>query len=484
MVCLDDAMRDGSVSIREDAGVSGLKVKNRSAKDIFIAAGEIVLGGRQDRVVSTDVFVMAGQEMPLPVFCVEHGRWSGGDQFGSAFKMANPELRKIIYLEQNQGRVWSQVASQLNALGAQNPSGALREAFNSKDFNAAIARYRAKLQGSLPKDTEVVGIAVAILGQLTYAEVFADGAMFRKMFEKILPSLVLEAVVRSKGATATGPFKANSVENVSAFLSGIFDTKCVKSGDNQTFDTYTLTGDELGARAMGRRGQVLHLVMYPSLTAPAKANESAPKVEAGFDLCARSLASSDEATRLMAVHGIASFKNDQVLKLLCDRLADQSDNVKLAAANALAERGDRGAVRPLCQALDVKQKDDRIQMAFINSIARLGGDEGVEPVVKLIYNNSLQGHVIGILPELFRGAATREVFEEQFIKVVVFAETVYSGLNRPADTQEGQSARRLEQPVTESLKGIIGAESVPRDIRTWWKTNKKNFLDTRFGPER
>ncbi len=69
------------------AEVNQLVLVNNSKRPLLLLAGEIVTGGKQDRVIGKDRIVPAESDpVDLSVFCVEPGRWvaaSGKDEFSS-----------------------------------------------------------------------------------------------------------------------------------------------------------------------------------------------------------------------------------------------------------------------------------------------------------------------------------------------------------------------------------------------------------------
>ena len=79
---LQEALAKGSVRVIETGEVNELKVENTGDEDMFIQSGDIVKGGKQDRVLTMS-FVLPPKsgEVGLAAFCVEHGRWSarGGE---------------------------------------------------------------------------------------------------------------------------------------------------------------------------------------------------------------------------------------------------------------------------------------------------------------------------------------------------------------------------------------------------------------------
>src|SRR5712691_6419310 len=81
---------------REGAEVNQLVLVNNSRRPLLLLAGEIVAGGKQDRVIGKDRIVPAESEpVDLGVFCVEPGRWvAKSTNFGVlGGNMAAPSVR-------------------------------------------------------------------------------------------------------------------------------------------------------------------------------------------------------------------------------------------------------------------------------------------------------------------------------------------------------------------------------------------------------
>ena len=74
---LTEALAKGLVEVVETGSVNELKIENKSDEEIFIQAGDIVKGGRQDRVLMMSLLLQPGSgQVPIASFCVEAGRWS------------------------------------------------------------------------------------------------------------------------------------------------------------------------------------------------------------------------------------------------------------------------------------------------------------------------------------------------------------------------------------------------------------------------
>jgi hypothetical protein len=92
------------------AAVNQLVLINGSKRPLLLLAGELVSGGKQDRIIGKDRIVPVGADpLPLDVFCVEHGRWSSGSRFSAAKTMVHPSVREQAALAKDQNQVWSAV---------------------------------------------------------------------------------------------------------------------------------------------------------------------------------------------------------------------------------------------------------------------------------------------------------------------------------------------------------------------------------------
>src|SRR5215469_12749286 len=92
------------------AAVNQLVLVNRSKRPLLLLAGELVSGGKQDRIIGKDRIVPVGAPpLPLDVFCVEHGRWSNGANFIASKTIVHPSVREKAAVDQKQDDVWSAV---------------------------------------------------------------------------------------------------------------------------------------------------------------------------------------------------------------------------------------------------------------------------------------------------------------------------------------------------------------------------------------
>jgi hypothetical protein len=217
--------RDGSQPVAQNYGgpsVNQLVLVNHSKRPLLLLAGELVSGGKQDRVIAKDRIVAPfGEPLPLNVFCVEHGRWSAGSQFNETKTIVHPSVREQAAVTQKQGDVWAAVTS--GSLAARPPAapapvvgGAELQAtiqdeaptqsysriYGSRRVSSSVESVVSEIQRRFRKETSglkgerVVGVVVAYGGEVAWSDIFASDDLFNHYWSKLLRSYAVEAVAR------------------------------------------------------------------------------------------------------------------------------------------------------------------------------------------------------------------------------------------------------------------------------------------------
>jgi hypothetical protein len=115
---LAEALVGKQAIVRETKEVNEVSVENLSADaDLYLEAGDIIKGGQQDRVLSTDMILKPKSgPVPLPCFCVEASRWNKrGKEDDTRFetspgKAAGKEIQLAAQYSRDQDLVWKKVA--------------------------------------------------------------------------------------------------------------------------------------------------------------------------------------------------------------------------------------------------------------------------------------------------------------------------------------------------------------------------------------
>ncbi len=79
--------------------VHWLRFNTHTDKSVYIGGGEIITGGRQDRMIVRDTILNpSDKDQYVPVMCVEEGRWSDKEKKFGYGNYANNGLRKTLEL--------------------------------------------------------------------------------------------------------------------------------------------------------------------------------------------------------------------------------------------------------------------------------------------------------------------------------------------------------------------------------------------------
>ncbi|NMO21698.1 hypothetical protein HPC49_32710 [Pyxidicoccus fallax] len=225
---LEEAQAAKKVSIREldsDGTVRELRVHNKDERPLYLVGGELLLGGKQDRMVQSDVVLDPGERQKVPVFCVEQNRWSGQSlSFQPGLAVAHPDLRRAALFSE-QGAVWGEVARKSQVSGVSSPTGTYRRVFQDAALRQRIGQYLDELQAKLPRDERMAGLAVAINGDLEVVDVFDSPKLYSKLERKLLASYVLAALEKQPGRAdheEQGRAKARALkkEHIDQFVGG------------------------------------------------------------------------------------------------------------------------------------------------------------------------------------------------------------------------------------------------------------------------
>lgn len=243
---LDEGMKKGVVKVVEKDGgdVNHLELTNSSKQPLFLMAGEVIIGGKQDRIIGKDTIIPARTTQAVPVFCVEHGRWSGRKaSFESAGALAHTKLRKQAKFA-GQGAVWKEVADKNNRLKTSNDTDTYRQIATGKKVKSSVAAYRKHFAAALarvPERKNVVGFVVVVNGKVAAIESFGSPALFRKLQNKLLESYYVEAVDIPVAAKA----KPAGVKAVKKFVAEAAKAKAKrqKSAETEAAETYDYSGD-------------------------------------------------------------------------------------------------------------------------------------------------------------------------------------------------------------------------------------------------
>jgi hypothetical protein len=203
-VTLDEALEARWIELTEftEAGhVSRIKIVNRSNRMVFLMAGEQLVGCKQNRVLNASIMVPVHTEMPLPVTCVEHGRWGYNSPiFSSEHTSSHHTLRAMMAGQTaksyrrvsapgaDQASVWREVSRKMGAMGSYSFSNALQDMFH--DYDGKLSESVEKLRAP----AECNGVVFVIGGRIAGADLFDKPSTLRKLWPKLIRSCAIDAL--------------------------------------------------------------------------------------------------------------------------------------------------------------------------------------------------------------------------------------------------------------------------------------------------
>ena len=217
---LQEAMERNIVIVHETDDVNELSIQNMSpTEEVFVQAGDIVKGGRQDRMLAVDLILPARSgQVPIAAFCVEHSRWSQrgaehADQFTLTEMSATKDLKMAARALVNQALVWNKVEeAQQKLSGSMNDDVRSTEsrtslplALENEKVQESAAAYIDRLSAIVDGSTDVIGFAFAINNKLNSADVYASGEMFKRFWPRLLKSAAIEAIAERSSSVTKEP---------------------------------------------------------------------------------------------------------------------------------------------------------------------------------------------------------------------------------------------------------------------------------------
>lgn len=278
--------------------VNTLVLVNNSKRPLLLLAGEIVTGGKQDRIVAKDRIVPANADpIDLGVFCIEPGRWTeSSSTFGAAGKsaakgfMVQPEVRERAMVDQDQQRVWDSVHGAISqmeveaapppASGGLAPAGSYRRSLGTSSYAKAmqdsdvsqkvdeaaapVMNAREQVLAQL-RDEHAVGVVVAVRGEIIWADLFANTDLLSRYWTKLVRSYAAESLTEGEDHAAATladaqrflDAPAGGTENSEGEV-GIYRYRELKSSGTETFVLESLlpgTGYDVHLSKMKLRGE-------------------------------------------------------------------------------------------------------------------------------------------------------------------------------------------------------------------------------------
>lgn len=271
VVPLSKALTDGLAEVVEQEGggsVPQLTLRNKGTKAVLASAGDVVLGGKQDRILTETVLVAPGETLSVAVNCVEQGRWhpDAGEGFGFGGR-GELDLRKTVRTEKNQQATWSKVAevnaeksayvSDESKLALAPASGTYRASLKTADIDTKVQPLLVPVLAHLAVAPQTVGFVVALGPKLEGIELYGSPALFAAVRDDAARSVVLEAL----GSSATGAAPSDAA--ATAFLTDTLTAPVASRAAKGAGDAAETSGETTrGYLVRDKQGELIQAMGY------------------------------------------------------------------------------------------------------------------------------------------------------------------------------------------------------------------------------
>jgi hypothetical protein len=267
------AIRSGAAKITEiseGGSVPTLALDNAGTIPILIIDGEELIGARQNRIANLTILAPGKKILPIPVSCVERGRWSyRGREFAESadimFCAARAQKSQDVSRAMtndgshasDQGAVWNQIAAMSFKLASDSPTHAMHDVYEG--HRQTLADYLRELEVA---DGQI-GAIFAINGIAAGVELFDSTDTLRTYLPKIMRSYSLHAI-----ANPTPRAKPAEEAEAAKLLESILDLDArsfaaVGLGEDLRIESPGITGG-----ALAHNGRLIHLAAFQ--TAPER----------------------------------------------------------------------------------------------------------------------------------------------------------------------------------------------------------------------
>jgi hypothetical protein len=262
LVTLEEALHEKWLSIQEKEGgtVPSLTITNLSNRYVYIMGGEILSGGKQDRIVARDVIVgPRKRNLSIPVFCVEHGRWHvKSDKFYSKKNLGTHKLRSQAQAGKSvsQSNIWKEIDESNRKLGVRSDTEAYQDAYANSELQDQLEKAEKEMMANLELHDDAIGVVVAVGNEIVSVDLFAAPSLFKKLWPKILRSSVLTAATAEMKGSLTRKEAIDYLRSLSR------RTYITRSAIDQGTELYSEDG-RLSINALVYEGGIVHLAAFP-----------------------------------------------------------------------------------------------------------------------------------------------------------------------------------------------------------------------------
>lgn len=265
---LDEAIGLGAFVKELDSGASvrDVIVENTTDLPILIYEGEQIRGAQQNRSFDTSILVPAKSGIPVPVSCIEQGRWDHhrhGERFAVSPHTADPALRAVKRTHANepggngrpdQQRVWSEVGTRLDSFGVASSTDSLEDIFAERGDTLE------KLKRPLRVTAGQIGAVVEISGRPVALDLVSQAAVFAQLAPNLASGYALQA--------HNAPLAKPNKERAERFLARAIDSRRDLTANHGLGHAFAISRKRIVGAGVEHDAELIALSVFPNQHGP------------------------------------------------------------------------------------------------------------------------------------------------------------------------------------------------------------------------
>jgi hypothetical protein len=246
--------------------VPELVVHNSGDQPVLLLEGETLIGAKQNRTLNVSLLVPAGTHLPVPVSCVEAGRWGAARSMARSPRHAPGDLRRLntravaesrrrgMGSRADQGAVWDRVAAYQADLGAPSATSALEDVYGRVDTQLT------DLLGELTPLPDQRGVILAIGGTVRGIDWFDKASTLAAYWPGLVQGYAVDALHTPSGDA--------TIADAEAFVAQVLTAPATPEDAVGLGQDLVIADDAVAGHALEWNDAVVHLAAFATEAIP------------------------------------------------------------------------------------------------------------------------------------------------------------------------------------------------------------------------
>jgi hypothetical protein len=173
------------------------------AMPVLLLGGDTIIGGAQNRIINITILLKAAARTPIPVSCLELGRWNDGRRFASA-RPVDHSMRSMVAEQVTRGRsfaadqgaIWAEIGKRQARAAHRSPTQAIHDVYRVEE------RSLEEWVRAFPMPAGARGIAVGINNRLVGLDLFDSAETLERQWSRLVGSAASALLDRQRAIHA------------------------------------------------------------------------------------------------------------------------------------------------------------------------------------------------------------------------------------------------------------------------------------------